>query len=233
MLTLSGVKITQGDFRLEASIGFQPGQVIALIGPSGAGKSTLMSVLSGFFDASAGEVLWDGKRIDHLPPDRRPVSMLFQDNNLFPHLTVEQNVGLALRPSLRFNSEEKRKITSALERVGLHGKGDRRPAELSGGQQSRAALARLLLQNKPIVLLDEPFAALGPGLKREMLCLVRDSVLTSSGVVIMVTHDPEDARFAADQIALVDEGFVHHPQPTADVLNAPPEVLRRYMGTQS
>ncbi|MEY2961182.1 MAG: hypothetical protein RLZ60_1012 [Pseudomonadota bacterium] len=230
MLMLENLNVRQGDFHLSANVGFAVGQVTALIGPSGAGKSTILSVIAGFYQAD-GRVLWRGEPITDLRPDQRPVSILFQDNNLFPHLTVSQNVGLALRASLRLTSDEQRHVDEMLASVGLSGMETRKPAALSGGQQSRAALARLLLQDRPVILLDEPFAALGPGLKQEMLALVRERALSDNRVVLMVTHDPQDAVVAADQIALVDEGKIFAPLPTREVLDNPPEMLRRYLGT--
>ena len=230
MLMLENLNVRQGEFHLTANVSFAAGQITALIGPSGAGKSTILSVIGGFYQAD-GRVLWYGEPITDLRPDQRPVSILFQDNNLFPHLTVSQNVGLALRASLRLTSAEQRRVDEMLESVGLLGMGTRKPAALSGGQQSRAALARLLLQDRPVILLDEPFAALGPGLKQEMLALVRERALAEDRVVLMVTHDPQDALAVADQIALVDEGQVFAPLPTRKVMDNPPEVLRRYLGT--
>ncbi|APO87958.1 ATP-binding cassette domain-containing protein [Marivivens sp. JLT3646] len=230
MLMLENLNVRQGDFHLSANVGFAVGQVTALIGPSGAGKSTILSVIAGFYQAY-GRVLWRGEPITDLRPDQRPVSILFQDNNLFPHLTVSQNVGLALRASLRLTSDEQRRVDEMLASVGLSSMETRKPAALSGGQQSRAALARLLLQDRPVILLDEPFAALGPGLKQEMLALVRERALSDNRVVLMVTHDPQDAVVAADQIALVDEGKIFAPLPTREVLDNPPEMLRRYLGT--
>ncbi|AUJ65188.1 thiamine ABC transporter ATP-binding protein [Aestuarium zhoushanense] len=232
MLTLENLNVRQGDFRLTANVGFAAGQITALIGPSGAGKSTILSVIAGFYQAE-GQVLWRSEPITDLRPDQRPVSILFQDNNLFPHLTVSQNVGLALRASLRLTRDEQRRVDEMLVSVGLSGMGGRKPAALSGGQQSRAALARLLLQDRPVILLDEPFAALGPGLKQEMLALVRERALADNRVVLMVTHDPQDALVAADQIALVDEGQLFAPLPTREVMDNPPDVLQRYLGTST
>ena len=232
MLMLENLNVRQGYFHLTANVGFAAGQITALIGPSGAGKSTILSVIAGFYQAE-GQVLWRGEPITDLRPDQRPVSILFQDNNLFPHLTVSQNVGLALRASLRLMRDEQRRVDEMLASVGLSGMGARKPAALSGGQQSRAALARLLLQDRPVILLDEPFAALGPGLKQEMLALVRERALADNRVVLMVTHDPQDALVAADQIALVDEGQLFAPLPTREVMDNPPDVLQRYLGTST
>ena len=163
-------------------------------------------------------------------PGERPVSMLFQDNNLFPHLTAAQNVGLGLRPDLKLSPEQKDRVAEALESVGLAGLGDRKPAALSGGQQSRVALARVLVSDRDIVLLDEPFAALGPALKDEMLDLVKAKLGALAKTVVIVTHDPADARRVAEQTLLVADSKAHAPQPTAQLLDNPPPVLAAYLG---
>lgn len=229
-LKIDDLSIRMDDFSLEATCAFEAGKITALIGASGAGKSTFLSALAGFVDIDGGNIRWNGARIQGLPPARRPVATLFQDNNLFPHLTVAQNVGLALGPRLRPLSKDRAAIADALDRVGLAGFDARKPAQLSGGQQSRAALARVLLQDRPIVLLDEPFAALGPGLKRDMLDLVRDIILTPDRTVIMVTHDPQDARYIADDIALVADGRVIPPAPVGQVFDNPSDDIKAYLG---
>ncbi len=228
MLTLDALEITQGDFRLAADMSFKAGQVTALIGPSGAGKSTLLSVVNGFFRQTSGRVLWNGQAIDDLQPDERPVATLFQDNNLFPHLTIAQNVGLALGPKLSFGSDPR--VAEMLAAVGLTGMEGRKPAHLSGGQQSRAALARVLLMDRPIVLLDEPFSALGPGLRTEMLDLVRSKLLTPDRCILLVTHDPDDARRSSDTVALIDDGEVAPPVPTEELFANPPDRFKTYLG---
>jgi len=152
------------------------------------------------------------------------------DNNLFPHMTAKQNVGLALRPSLRLSNTEAAKVDEALSAVGLSGLGDRKPAALSGGQQSRAALARVLLQNKPWLLLDEPFAALGPALKSEMLDLVARLCDTAGIGLLMVTHDPNDARRICETSIVVADTVAQPPQATGPLLDAPPAALRAYLG---
>ena len=162
MLRLEGIQIRSGDFTLRADWQVEAGARVAVIGPSGAGKTTLLEAIAGFRDLAAGRIFWDGRDISRDAPGARPIAMLFQDGNLFPHLSVAQNAGLGLRPDLRLTPAQWGRVRQALARVGLEGLEMRRSAELSGGQQSRAALARVLLQSKPLLLLDEPFAALGP-----------------------------------------------------------------------
>ena len=229
MLNLDQATITIGDFRLTADLSFPTG-LTAIVGPSGGGKSTLLAALAGFQDLTAGRVLWQTADITHHAPGDRPIAMLFQDNNLFPHLTVAQNVGLALHPSLRLTADDRTRVDHALDQVGLAGLGQRKPAALSGGQQSRAALARVLLADKPVILLDEPFAALGPGLKAEMLALVDAILKDPARTVIMVTHNPDDALSVADQVVFIGDGVAMPPVPTQELFSNPPAALRTYLG---
>jgi thiamine transport system ATP-binding protein len=231
MLALESLVIRQDDFRLEADLTVPAGAICAVVGPSGAGKSTLLNVIAGFFPASEGRVLWNGSPLDGLDPGDRPVSMVFQDNNLFPHLTAVQNAALGLRPSLRLDATEIRTVEDALVRVGLDGLGRRRPGELSGGQQSRVALARVLVRRRPLVLLDEPFAALGPALRIEMLDLVREVAADTGATVLMVSHDPGDARRIADVTIYLGEGRARAPEPTEALFAHPPPALAAYLGT--
>lgn len=158
------------------------------------------------------------------------MTMLFQDNNLFPHLTVAQNIGLGINPNMRLTPQDRDRVKHALERVGLLDQFDKRPGALSGGQQSRAALARVLVQARPLVLLDEPFAALGPALRNEMLDLVQDLVAETKAALIMVTHAPDDVRRIADQVIFVGSGRAEAPQPAAALMDNPPPELREYLG---
>ncbi|MBY6002537.1 ATP-binding cassette domain-containing protein [Salipiger bermudensis] len=232
MLTLEKVRYGDGGFSLEADLSLAPGRRVAIIGPSGAGKSTLLDLIAGFRRPEEGRVLWQGRDITDTAPDRRPVAMLFQENNLFPHLDLARNLGLALRPEGgRLWADERREVERALDRVGLKGYANRKPGALSGGQQSRAALARVLLQARPIIALDEPFAALGPALKGEMLELVRGVAGELGALVLMVSHDPEDAKRFADEVVLVDAGVAAAPVATRRLFADPPEALRRYLGS--
>ena len=229
MLTLSDLRLAQGTFALAADASFAPG-LTAIIGPSGGGKSTLLSAIAGFLTPIAGAVTWDGVTLGAKPPGRRPVSMLFQDNNLFPHLSVAQNVGLGVHPALKLDASQWAAVSDILGAVGLAGFEERRPAALSGGQQSRVALARVLIAARPVVLLDEPFAALGPALKVEMLTLVRETLVAKGQTVLMVTHDPEDARRFADQVCVVADGVATAPRLTAEAFGDPGPALRDYLG---
>lgn len=230
MLTLDGMRYTVGDFSLQADFAVSAGARVAVIGPSGGGKSTLLNLIAGFSEPTKGRVLWDGVDMAGTPPGQRPISTLFQDNNLFPHLTVAQNVGLGLRPDLRLTGAQKDQVEAALARVDLAGYGARKPAALSGGQMSRVALARMLLRAKPLLLLDEPFAALGPALRDEMLDLVSALVVETGATLMMVSHNPEDAKRIAGSVVLVNDGVAHAPVETGEIFANPPAALQAYLG---
>ena len=229
MLELDDCVFAQGDFRLAADWRLERGARLAVIGPSGSGKSTLLGGIAGFLPLERGTVRHAGEAMP-ARPDARPVSMLFQDHNLFPHLTVAQNVGLGLVPSLRLDKAQREQIDGALSDVGLDGLGPRRPAELSGGQQSRAALARVLVMARPVILLDEPFSALGPAQRSEMLALVRRVADHLSATLVMVTHEPAEAEALGGQVCFVESGRAAAPVAAEAFFDDPPEAMRLYMG---
>ncbi|WP_343080283.1 ATP-binding cassette domain-containing protein [Ostreiculturibacter nitratireducens] len=230
MLALENISVTWDDFTLTADLAVEAGETVAVIGPSGAGKSTLLAAIAGFLPLVSGRITWEGRDLSPLSPGDRPISILFQDQNLFPHLTIAENIGLGLNPALRLTAGDRARVEQALERTGLAGLGHRRPGQLSGGQQSRAALARVLLRARPLFLLDEPFSALGPALKAEMLDLVAEIAAETGATVLMVSHDPGDARRIAARTILVEGGRAHPPEPTGRLLDHPPESLRAYLG---
>jgi thiamine transport system ATP-binding protein len=165
-------------------------------------------MVAGFDEPEHGLLSWHRQSLRGLDPARRPISMVFQDHNLFPHLTVRQNVGLGLRPSLRLDPEDRQRVADALEAVELGSLAERRPAEMSGGQRQRVALARALVTRKPLLLLDEPFGGLDPGLRRTMIRLV-DRLRRQRGMTVVLTiHTPEDIVAVADQVAFVADGQV-------------------------
>ncbi|MAM63306.1 ATP-binding cassette domain-containing protein [Maritimibacter sp. UBA3975] len=229
MLTLENLHVDLGEFTLDATLTVGTGRKVAILGPSGAGKSTLLAAIAGFQPAT-GRIAWNDDSLAGRAPADRPITTIFQDNNLFPHLTAAQNVGLGLRPDLRLTKADETQVEEALARVGLDGLGPRKPARLSGGQAARVALARALLRHKPVMLLDEPFGALGPALRDEMLGLVRDLADETGATLLMVSHEPEDARTIADEVILVADGRAHAPVPTAEIFANPPEALRDYLG---
>jgi thiamine transport system ATP-binding protein len=233
VLQLDQLVLSYEGFRLTADWQAEAGEVVALIGPSGAGKSTLLMTIAGFLAPSSGRVLWQGRDLTALPPAERPVSILFQDQNLFPHLTLMQNLGLALSPRLRLSAAQNAEVAAVIARLGLQGLEDRKPAEMSGGQQGRAALGRVLLQKRPVLLLDEPFAALGPAMKADLLQLVAEIAREEGCLVLLVSHDPEDARRFAGRVVLVAEGVAAAPVETGAIFADPPRALREYLGASA
>jgi thiamine transport system ATP-binding protein len=230
MLELRGLRVTRGDFTLTADFTIAPGRRVAIVGASGSGKSTLLMLIGGFLTPDAGRILWNGADLTDLPPGERPMSIVFQDQNLFPHLDVAANVGLGLSPSLRLTAADRTKVAEALERVGLGGFDRRKPGDLSGGQQARVALARTMIRGRPIMLLDEAFAGLGPALKDDMLDLVAQLSDETGMTVLMVSHDPEDALRLADETVFIDAGNAAAPRPTAELFADPPDALKAYIG---
>jgi thiamine transport system ATP-binding protein len=230
MLALEAIEVALGDFRLSADWTIAAGSATAVIGPSGSGKSTLLGLVAGFVAPARGRLLWQGRDLVPLAPAERPVTLLFQEHNLFAHLSAAQNVGLGLRPDLRLGRDGWDRVEAALAEVGLDGMGSRRPGQLSGGQRQRVALARALLRARPLLLLDEPFAALGPGLRAEMLDLVARIREEQEATLVIVTHAPEDARRIAGQVVLVEGGVAHAPVATERLFAEPPPALRDYLG---
>lgn len=229
MLTLDDLSLTQDGFTLALSGEVAAGDRVAVLGPSGSGKSTLLSLIAGFDWPDTGRVLWEGRDISRAPVADRPVSILFQDGNLFPHLTVFDNVALGLRPDLRLAREERAQVEESLAQVGLGGYGPRRPGGLSGGEQARVALARMLLRDRPLALLDEPFAALDPGLKTDMLAQVAELAADRGLTLLMACHDLRDAERLCNRLWLLDAGQKVLDVATEGLRAAPPERIRPWL----
>lgn len=189
------------------------GRIVAVAGASGAGKSTFFNVVAGFERPERGEVRILGEAMAGRPPAERPVSIIFQEHNLFAHLDVATNVGLGISPALRLGAADHEKVEEALARVGLAGFGKRLPPTLSGGERQRVALARAFVRHRPLLLLDEPFAALDPGMRAEMRALIGDLQGEEGNTVLMITHHPDDVKTLADRVLFLDHGRIiaHDP----------------------
>lgn len=207
-LTLAGLGRRYGDVTAVADLHLtlEPGSFTALLGPSGCGKSTTLSLIAGLVPPSAGDVLLDGRSLLGTAPERRPVSLVFQKPLLFPHLTVEQNVGYGLRARRTDRRTIRADVGEMLERVRLTGLGGRRVGQLSGGQEQRVALARALVLRPRLLLLDEPFSQLDADLRADMRRLVRELHDQSELTTLFVTHDQHEAVELADRVALMLEG---------------------------
>ncbi len=199
----------------------QSGEYFVLLGPSGGGKTTLLRLIGGFIRPSAGQILLHGHDVSALPPNRRPTSMVFQSYALFPHMTVEKNVGYGLKLLNQPKDQIRDRVEAMLELVGLKGYGKRMPHELSGGQQQRVQLARSFVLERDILLLDEPLAALDAKLRKDM-CLELKHIQEKVGITfIHVTHNQEEAMTVADRIAIIAEGELVEAGSARDVYERP------------
>ncbi len=211
---LDGVRIVAG-----ASLAVPDGSVTAVLGPSGCGKSTLLRAVAGIEALAAGTVRWDGDDLGGVPTHKRGFALVFQDGQLFDHLTVGRNVGYALR--LRRAPDPARRVAELLELVGLPSYADRMPATLSGGERQRVALARSLAVDPRLLLLDEPLSALDAGL-RERLAGDLQRILHEAGTTaLLVTHDHEEAFAVADRLAVMREGRIVQDGDLGEVWRAP------------
>ena len=231
MVTLEDACFRYDGLNMSFDLDIPLGSFTAIVGPSGGGKSTLLSLIAGFEVPLSGQVKIAGSDMTGVPPDRRPVSMIFQDNNVFSHLDLWQNVAIGLSPTLRLSPNQKSKVEDALLRVGLSALQHRKPGEISGGERQRVAIARTLVRERPILLLDEPFAALGPALRREMLDLIGAFHVEMRLTTLMVTHQPEDARYAADHTVFLDGGRIVAMRKTSEFFAAKDlPALAAYLG---
>ncbi len=208
MLVLNDVQYTYQRELFRFDLTVERGQVVSLMGPSGAGKSTLLALIAGFIHPDHGDICVEGESIVRKEPYQRPFSMLFQEHNLFAHLSVRDNISLGLHPGLKLTSEQKSQVEQAAQQVGVAEYLDRLPEHLSGGQRQRVALARCFVQPHSIWLLDEPFSALDPVLREEMLGLVKKLAAERAITVLMVTHHLSDAKAIASQFVFVCDGRV-------------------------
>jgi putative thiamine transport system ATP-binding protein len=207
-LTLDGVRIRRdGRSLVDISDHVAPGEVLTVMGPSGSGKSTLLSYIIGTLDPGfevAGRVILNGTDITDLAPERRHVGILFQDELLFPHLSVGENLAFGLRATVRGRAERRRRIEEALQGIGLNGFFDRDPETLSGGQKARVALMRMLLSGPRMLLLDEPFSRLDTERRDQIRELVFEQARANGLPVLLVTHDHADAEAAGGRVHRLD-----------------------------
>ena len=215
MIRLDNVFLADDALPMMFDLQVVEGERIAIVGPSGAGKSTLLNLIAGFVLPTRGEVWLNGENHTQSAPYERPVSMLFQENNLFPHLTVQQNLALGLKTSLKLTALEQDQIEQVADAVGLTSFLSRLPNSLSGGQKQRVALARCLLRDKPILLLDEPFSALDPELRMEMLNLIDELCHSKKLTLLLVTHQPSELTGKVDRMLRIENGRISQQEKCA------------------
>ena len=208
MIRLDNVFLADDALPMTFDLQVAAGERIAIVGPSGAGKSTLLNLIAGFVLPTQGNIWLNGENHTRSAPYERPVSMLFQENNLFPHLTVQQNLALGLKTSLKLTALEQDQIERVADAVGLTSFLSRLPNSLSGGQKQRVALARCLLRDKPILLLDEPFSALDPELRMEMLNLIDELCHSKKLTLLLVTHQPSELTGKVDRMLRIENGRI-------------------------
>ena len=215
MIRLDNVFLADDTLPMTFDLQVAAGERIAIIGPSGAGKSTLLNLIAGFVLPTQGNIWLNGKNHTRSAPYERPVSMLFQENNLFPHLTVQQNLVLGLKTSLKLTALEQDQIEQVADAVGLTSFLSRLPNSLSGGQKQRVALARCLLRDKPILLLDEPFSALDPELRMDMLNLIDELCHSKNLTLLLVTHQPSELTGKVDRMLRIENGRISQQEKCA------------------
>ena len=215
MIRLDNVFLADDTLPMTFDLQVAAGERIAIVGPSGAGKSTLLNLIAGFVLPTQGNIWLNGENHTRSAPYERPVSMLFQENNLFPHLTVQQNLALGLKTSLKLTALEQDQIERVADAVGLTSFLSRLPNSLSGGQKQRVALARCLLRDKPILLLDEPFSALDPELRLEMLNLIDELCHNKKLTLLLVTHQPSELTGKVDRMLRIENGRISQQEKCA------------------
>ncbi|MBZ8117404.1 ABC transporter ATP-binding protein [Roseovarius sp. LXJ103] len=208
LLSLQSVSKRFGDVRAVEGVTLDilENEFFALLGASGSGKTTLLRMLAGFEGLSAGDILLEGRSISAIPPDKRPVNLMFQSYALFPHMSVMQNIAYGLEMDGLPKAQVKARVTDILEVIQLGHLAARKPAQLSGGQQQRVALARALVKRPKVLLLDEPLGALDKKLRSEMQLELKRLQAEFGITFIMVTHDQEEALVMADRVAIMQDG---------------------------
>ena len=193
----------------DVNIDFEKGHFVTFLGPSGCGKTTLLRMVAGFYEPDDGEILLNGKRIERIPPYSRNTAMVFQEYALFPHMNVFDNVSYGLRVKNRPKEEIERRVKEALDLMQLKGMEDRFPNQMSGGQQQRVAVARALVMNPEVLLLDEPLSNLDAKLRESVRVELRDIQKKMGLSTIYVTHDQSEALSMSDMIVVLKGGVVH------------------------
>ncbi|MER8223772.1 ABC transporter ATP-binding protein [Streptomyces sp. NPDC094143] len=213
--------VDRGGFRLDVALTVAPGEVVALLGPNGAGKTTALRALAGLTPLTGGHLRLDGTDLDRVPPESRPVGVVFQDYLLFPHLTALDNVAFGPRCRGATKAEARAQAAAWLDRLGLADHAGARPRRLSGGQAQRVALARALATRPRLLLLDEPLAALDARTRLEVRAQLRRHLADFEAVAVLVTHDPLDAMVLADRLVVVEHGRVVQEGTPSDIARHP------------
>lgn len=205
----------------EINLNINKGELVTLLGPSGCGKSTLLRCLSGLETVTSGSIILDGQDITHLPANQRNIGMVFQQYSLFPNMNVEQNIAFGLKMQKKSADEIQKKVKNAIELVDLKGKEKSYPANLSGGQQQRVALARSIVTEPKVLLLDEPLSAIDAKLRKELQSRIREIHLELGLTTVFVTHDQDEAMVMSDVIELFHAGRIEQAGSPVSVYTKP------------
>jgi putative spermidine/putrescine transport system ATP-binding protein len=233
-LRLDRISHRFGDFLAlnDVQLDVAAGELMALLGPSGCGKSTLLRIVSGFIRQTQGHVLFDNECVDHLPPNRRGVGIVFQSYALFPHMTVRQNAAYGLEAHHWPRDRISPRVEEMLDLVHMREYAERLPRQLSGGQQQRVALARCLAVDPKILMLDEPFGALDKNLRLDMQIEVKRLQRDYGITTILVTHDQEEALSMADRIAVMHRGRIEQMASATEIYDRPATLfVNQFVGT--
>ena len=203
------------------SLEIAEGEFLTILGESGSGKTTLLRIIAGFESATSGELWMGAERLDDQPPYRRRVNTVFQHYALFPHLTVEENVGYGLRVAKRPRTEISQRVAEALDKVKMTAHARKKPSKISGGQQQRVALARALVNQPRLLLLDEPLSALDANLRRQMQVELKSLQREVGIAFVFVTHDQEEAMVMSDRIALLRSGELEQVAAPREIYSRP------------
>ncbi|WP_020610799.1 ABC transporter ATP-binding protein [Sediminispirochaeta bajacaliforniensis] len=214
-------KYKNGDGVENINLKVKTGELVTLLGPSGCGKTTILRTIGGFLECTEGSVLIDDKNIEHLPPERRPTAMVFQSYNLWPHMTVYENMEFGLKLRKIPKVERRRQIMAMMELVKITGMEKKYPGQMSGGQQQRVAIARSLLLKPDVLLLDEPFSALDAKIRSQMREELRKIQLDLNITVVFVTHDQEEAMALSDRIVVMNKGSFEQVGTPAEIYDKP------------
>ena len=222
-IQLTGISKTYGGSLAvdDVSISIGEGEFFSLLGPSGCGKSTMLRMIAGFVAPTHGRIVIGGDDVTDLPPERRDVGIVFQNYAIFPHLNVADNVAFGLRIRKRSRGEIREKVTAVLRQVGLQGYEGRFQRQLSGGEQQRVALARVLVTEPRILLLDEPLSALDKNMREEMKFWIKDMQSRLSITTVFVTHDQDEALTMSDRIAVMNRGRVEQVGTPTEIYERP------------
>ena len=225
VIKLSVINMTKlydnGDGVKNVNIDVHEGELVTLLGPSGCGKTTILRAIGGFNDVTEGDITIDGKSIITLPPEKRPTSMVFQSYNLWPHMTVHDNLEFGLKLKKIPKAEREERIAHGLELVKMTGFEKKYPNQMSGGQQQRIAIARSLLLEPQVLLLDEPFSALDAKIRLQMREELRKIQTDLNITVVFVTHDQEEAMMLSDRIIVMSKGHIEQQGSPLDIYYHP------------